>query len=162
VGFTSPVKAEKLAVLIKEYQQSGKKIVFTNGCFDILHPGHAGYLSAARKLGDILIVGVNSDASVRRLKGEKRPIMPEVARAQLLAALSAVDFVTIFSEDDPYQLIKLLEPDILVKGGDWDTGSIIGRDLVEARGGSVQSLPFIDQYSTTSIVAEILRRYQGE
>jgi len=156
------MQAEALALLIHDLENEGKKVVFTNGCFDILHPGHSAYLAAARALGDFLVVGVNSDASVKRLKGNKRPIMPESARAQLLAALAAVDFVTIFDEDDPYQLIKLLEPDILVKGGDWDTGTIIGRDLVEARGGSVQSLPFIDQYSTTSIIEEILKRYQGK
>ncbi|HIE07454.1 MAG TPA: D-glycero-beta-D-manno-heptose 1-phosphate adenylyltransferase [Desulfarculaceae bacterium] len=154
------MKAETLALLIRDFQNKGKKIVFTNGCFDILHPGHTAYLAEAKALGDILVVGVNSDASVQRLKGYKRPIMPEQARAQLLAALAAVDFVTIFNEDDPYQLIKLLEPDILVKGGDWDTSAIVGRDLVTARGGSVQSLPFIDQYSTTSIIEEILNKYQ--
>ncbi len=151
---------ENLARLVNDFQKEGKKVVFTNGCFDILHPGHSAYLSEAGALGDILIVGVNSDTSVRRLKGEKRPIMPEKARAQLLAALAAVDFVTIFSEDTPYELIKQLKPDILVKGGDWDMGAIIGRDLVEARGGSVQSLPFIDQYSTTTIIEEILARYR--
>ncbi len=154
------IKAETLALLIRDFQNKGKKIVFTNGCFDILHPGHSAYLAEAKALGDILVVGVNSDASVQRLKGDKRPIMPEQARARLLAALTAVDFVTIFNEDDPYQLIKLLEPDILVKGGDWDTSAIVGRDLVTARGGSVQSLPFIDQYSTTSIIEEILNKYQ--
>lgn len=154
------IKAETLALLIRDFQNKGKKIVFTNGCFDILHPGHSAYLAEAKALGDILVVGVNSDASVQRLKGDKRPIMPEQARARLLAALAAVDFVTIFNEDDPYQLIKLLEPDILVKGGDWDTSAIVGRDLVTARGGSVQSLPFIDQYSTTSIIEEILNKYQ--
>lgn len=154
------IKAETLALLIRDFQTKGKKIVFTNGCFDILHPGHSAYLAEAKALGDILVVGVNSDASVQRLKGDKRPIMPEQARARLLAALTAVDFVTIFNEDDPYQLIKLLEPDILVKGGDWDTSAIVGRDLVTARGGSVQSLPFIDQYSTTSIIEEILNKYQ--
>ncbi len=154
------IKAETLALLIRDFQNKGKKIVFTNGCFDILHPGHSAYLAEAKALGDILVVGVNSDASVQRLKGDKRPIMPEQARARLLAALTAVDFVTIFNEDDPYQLIKLLEPDILVKGGDWDTSAIVGRDLVAARGGSVQSLPFIDQYSTTSIIEEILNKYQ--
>ncbi|MCD6269651.1 MAG: D-glycero-beta-D-manno-heptose 1-phosphate adenylyltransferase [Deltaproteobacteria bacterium] len=154
------MKAETLALLIRDFQNKGKKIVFTNGCFDILHPGHSAYLAEAKALGDILVVGVNSDASVQRLKGDKRPIMPEQARARLLAALAAVDFVTIFNEDDPYQLIKLLEPDILVKGGDWDTSAIVGRDLVTARGGSVQSLPFIDQYSTTSIIEEILNKYQ--
>lgn len=157
----SVIKAEKLALLIKDYQAEGKKVVFTNGCFDILHPGHSTYLAAARALGDLLVVGLNSDASVKRLKGDKRPIMAESARSQLLAALAAVDFVTIFDEDDPYQLIKLLEPDILVKGGDWDTSTIIGRDLVEARGGVVRVLPFIGEYSTTSIVEEILKRYRG-
>ena len=152
-------KAEKLASVLRNYQSVGRKIVFTNGCFDILHPGHSTYLASARALGDILVVGLNSDSSVRRLKGDKRPIMTETARAQLLTALAAVDFVEIFDEDDPYQLIKLLEPDILVKGGDWNTSTIIGRDLVESRGGLVKSLPFIDEYSTTSIVEEILKRY---
>ncbi len=152
-------QVEKLASILKNYKSDGQRVVFTNGCFDILHPGHTIYLEAARSLGDILVVGLNSDASVRRLKGDKRPIMPETARAQLLTALSAVDFVTIFDEDDPYQLIKLLAPDILVKGGDWDTGNIVGRDLVEARGGLVKSLSFVDEYSTTSIVEEILKRY---
>ena len=155
----SVISAQKLAPWLADFQKSGKRIVFTNGCFDLLHPGHVSYLAAARALGDILVVGVNSDASVRRLKGEKRPIIPEGARSQLLAALACVDYVTIFAEDDPYQLISLLQPDILVKGGDWDTSSIVGRDLVEARGGKVYSLPFIDEYSTTSIVEEIIRRY---
>ena len=155
----SVMLAKRLAQELANLQKNGKKIVFTNGCFDLLHPGHVSYLAAARALGDFLVVGVNSDASVRRLKGEKRPIMPEVARSQLLAALSSVDYVTIFAEDDPYQLISLLQPDILVKGGDWDTNSIVGRDIVEAKGGKVYSLPFIDEYSTTSIVEEIIRRY---
>ncbi len=153
------MSAQKLALLLADFQKSGKKIVFTNGCFDLLHPGHASYLATARELGDLLVVGVNSDASVRRLKGKERPIMPEEARAQLLAALSSVDYVTVFDEDDPYQLISLLRPDILVKGGDWDTSLIVGRDLVEARGGKVYSLSFVDEYSTTSIVEEIIRRY---
>ena len=156
---SSVMSAQKLALLLADFQKSGKKIVFTNGCFDLLHSGHVSYLATARALGDLLVVGVNSDASVRRLKGKKRPIMPEEARAQLLAALACVDYVTIFDEDDPYQLISLLQPNILVKGGDWDTSSIVGRDLVEARGGKVCSLPFIDEYSTTSIVEEIIRRY---
>ena len=157
--FDSVMFAQSLAPLLRDFQKRGKKIVFTNGCFDILHPGHVTYLAAARALGDILVVGVNSDTSVRRLKGEKRPIMVEDARAQLLAALASVDYVTIFAEDDPYQLIRELEPDILVKGGDWNTNTIVGRDLVEARGGRVYSLPFIDEYSTTSIVEEIIHRY---
>ncbi len=153
------MSAKRLASELADLQKKGKKIVFTNGCFDLLHPGHVSYLAAARALGDLLVVGVNSDASVRRLKGEKRPIMPEAARSQLLVALSSVDYVTIFAEDDPYQLISLLQPDILVKGGDWDTSSIVGRDIVEAKGGEIYSLPFIDEYSTTSIVEEIIRRY---
>ncbi len=153
------MSAQSLALLLADFQKSGKKIVFTNGCFDLLHPGHVSYLATARGLGDLLVVGVNSDASVRRLKGKKRPIMLEEARAQLLAALACVDYVTIFAEDDPYQLISLLQPDILVKGGDWEISSIIGHDLVEARGGEVYSLSFIDEYSTTSIVEEIIRRY---
>ena len=156
-GFVMPAK--RLAPLLADFQKSGKKIVFTNGCFDLLHPGHVSYLAAARALGDLLVIGLNSDVSVRRLKGEKRPILPEEARSQLLAALACVDYVTIFAEDDPYQLIYLLQPDILVKGGDWDTDSIVGRDLVEARGGKVYSLPFVDEYSTTAIVEEIIRRY---
>lgn len=155
----SVMSAKRLASELADLQKKGKKIVFTNGCFDLLHPGHVSYLAAARALGDLLVVGVNSDASVRRLKGEKRPIMPEAARSQLLVALSSVDYVTIFAEDDPYQLISLLQPDILVKGGDWDTSSIVGRDIVEAKGGEIYSLPFIDEYSTTSIVEEIIRRY---
>lgn len=155
----SVMLAKRLAPLLAELQKSGKKVVFTNGCFDLLHPGHVSYLAAARALGDLLVIGLNSDVSVRRLKGERRPIMSEGARSQLLAALACVDYVTIFDEDDPYQLISLLEPDILVKGGDWDTGSIVGRDLVEARGGKVYSLPFVDEYSTTAIVEEIIRRY---
>ena len=155
----SVIEATQLASELGQMQKDGKKVVFTNGCFDLLHPGHVSYLAAARALGDLLVVGVNSDDSVRRLKGEKRPIMPEFARSQLLAALSSVDYVTLFAEDDPYRLISLLQPDILVKGGDWDTSSIVGRDIVEARGGKVYSLPFIDEYSTTSIVEEIIRRY---
>ena len=155
----SVMSAQGLSLVLERLQESGKKIVFTNGCFDILHPGHVSYLAEARALGDILVVGLNSDVSVRRLKGDKRPIMSEEARAQLLAALAAVDYVTIFAEDDPYNLINLLQPDILVKGGDWDTSAIVGRDIVEAGGGKVYSLPFIDEYSTTSIVEEIMRRY---
>lgn len=155
----SVMLAKLLAPLLADFQKNGKKVVFTNGCFDLLHPGHVSYLASARALGDLLVIGLNSDVSVRRLKGEKRPIMAEEARSQLLAALACVDYVTIFGEDDPYQLISLLKPDILVKGGDWDTASIVGRDLVEARGGKVYSLPFVDEYSTTAIVEEIIRRY---
>ena len=146
---------EKLAAQRRERQ----KIVFTNGCFDLLHPGHVGYLEEARQLGDLLVVGLNSDASIRRLKGDKRPIMPEAARARLLAGLAAVDYVVIFAEDTPYELIRRVEPDILVKGGDWPAEAIVGRDLVEARGGRVLSLPLVESFSTSSIITTIVERY---
>ncbi|MBN2705492.1 MAG: D-glycero-beta-D-manno-heptose 1-phosphate adenylyltransferase [Deltaproteobacteria bacterium] len=150
---------ERLLPLLAEERRRGRKIVFTNGCFDLLHPGHAGYLGAARKLGDLLVVGLNSDASIRRLKGEKRPIMPERARAELLLALKAVDYVIIFAEDDPYALIECLRPEVLVKGGDWALDQIIGADLVRERGGEVCSLPLVEDFSTTSIIEKILRLY---
>ena len=150
---------EKLLPLLVEERRRGRKIVFTNGCFDLLHPGHTGYLGAARKLGDLLVVGLNSDASIRRLKGEKRPVMPEWARAKLLLALKAVDYVIIFDEDDPYALIERPRPEVLVKGGDWDPERIIGADLVRERGGEVCSLPLVEDFSTTLIIEKILRLY---
>ena len=122
-------------------QRPRKKIVFTNGCFDILHYGHIKYLSSARSYGDILVIGLNSDASVRRLKGDKRPINTEKDRAEILAALENVDHVIIFNEDTPYKLIKSLKPDILVKGGDWRKEKIVGADIVLANGGKVFSIP---------------------
>jgi D-beta-D-heptose 7-phosphate kinase/D-beta-D-heptose 1-phosphate adenosyltransferase len=152
------VKAAELAAELAILRQR-HRIVFTNGCFDLLHPGHVSYLEAARRLGDLLVVGLNSDASIRRLKGAKRPILPEIARARLLAGLAAVDFVVIFDEDTPYELIRRVEPDILVKGGDWEPEAIVGRDLVEARGGRVQNLPFVENFSTSSIISTILERY---
>ncbi|HEY9162315.1 MAG TPA: D-glycero-beta-D-manno-heptose 1-phosphate adenylyltransferase [Desulfomonilia bacterium] len=130
----------------------GLKIVFTNGCFDIIHAGHVQYLEQARKLGDCLVVGLNSDDSVRKLKGSTRPINNQQARAEVLAALYAVDYVCVFEEDTPYDLIKTLMPDILVKGGDWDIDSIVGSDIVTAAGGKVYSLPFREGYSSTSII----------
>ena len=152
------VKAAELAAELANLRQR-HRIVFTNGCFDLLHPGHVSYLEAARRLGDLLVVGLNSDASIRRLKGAKRPILPETARARLLAGLAAVDYVVIFDEDTPYELIRRVEPDILVKGGDWEPEAIVGRDLVEARGGRVQNLPFVENFSTSSIISTILERY---
>lgn len=131
------------------------EIVFTNGCFDLLHVGHVRYLQEARRQGDILVVGVNSDASVKRLKGPQRPIQSEADRAEILAALSCVDFVVIFSEDTPYELIKLLQPRVLVKGGDWKPETIVGSDLVWAEGGKVLSLNFVDGRSTTKIISKI-------
>ncbi|MCB0346815.1 MAG: D-glycero-beta-D-manno-heptose 1-phosphate adenylyltransferase [Bdellovibrionales bacterium] len=131
------------------------KIVFTNGCFDILHAGHARYLAAARELGDCLVVGLNSDASVRRIKGSKRPIVPQAERAELLIALACVDFVLIFDEDTPLNLIEAVRPDVLVKGGDWKVEDIVGGPFVSSYGGTVASLPFHEGYSTTNIIEKI-------
>jgi rfaE bifunctional protein nucleotidyltransferase chain/domain len=136
-------------------RQRGKSIVFTNGVFDLLHPGHVRYLQQARRLGDALIVGVNSDRSARSSKGESRPITPEAERAEILAALETVDAVVIFDEDTPYEAIKAIEPDVLVKGADWAADAIVGRDLVEARGGRVVRVPVEQGHSTTAIVKRI-------
>ncbi|MDZ4678129.1 MAG: D-glycero-beta-D-manno-heptose 1-phosphate adenylyltransferase [Oligoflexia bacterium] len=134
-----------------------KKIVFTNGCFDILHLGHVRYLSEARALGDFLFIGVNSDASVGKLKGPQRPIQNESDRSEILLHLKAVDAVSIFDEQTPLELIKLVKPQILVKGGDWTPDKIIGRDFVESYGGLVKSLPFVKGHSTTGLVEKILK-----
>jgi D-beta-D-heptose 7-phosphate kinase/D-beta-D-heptose 1-phosphate adenosyltransferase len=133
----------------------GKKIVFTNGVFDLLHPGHVRYLAEARSHGDALIVAVNSDRSVRAIKGPARPVNREEERAEVLAALSAVDSVVVFDEDDPHAIISAIQPDILVKGADWAADRIIGRDVVEARGGRVIRLSFAPGFSTTSIIDRI-------
>jgi len=146
-----------LATKLRQLQKSGRRIVFTNGCFDLLHPGHVRYLRAARRLGDALVVALNSDASVRRLKGAGRPLVPARDRCEVIAALEMVDYVTVFTEDTPYDLIRLLQPDVLVKGGDWTPSRIIGADLVRARGGRVRSLPFVDGYSTTKLAAKVGR-----
>lgn len=145
----------KIADISKELHASGRRIVFTNGCFDIIHAGHVCYLSQAKALGDILILGLNSDASVRRLKGDARPINTEQDRAIVLAAFGFVDFVTIFEEDTPYELIRQVQPDILVKGGDWQTNQIVGSDLVLERGGKVLSLSFVEGLSTTGILDKL-------
>jgi D-beta-D-heptose 7-phosphate kinase/D-beta-D-heptose 1-phosphate adenosyltransferase len=137
-------------------RREGRRVVFTNGCFDLLHPGHIRYLAEARALGDALIVALNSDASVRLLKGEGRPILKEQERAEVMAALACVDYVTIFEEETPRQLIADLLPDVLVKGGDWSLDTIVGREEVEASGGVVKSLAFIEGLSTTEIIQRIL------
>lgn len=136
-------------------KNNGKKIVFTNGCFDILHRGHVSYLSEARKLGDLLVVGLNSDASVHRLKGPERPINKELDRQYVLSQLKAVDFVEIFTEDTPLNLILKVRPNVLVKGGDWKIDQIVGAKEVIANGGDVFSLNFVDGYSTTNIIQKI-------
>ncbi|MCX7929864.1 MAG: D-glycero-beta-D-manno-heptose 1-phosphate adenylyltransferase [Chlorobi bacterium] len=146
---------DELVKRLKSLRAEGKRIVFTNGCFDILHRGHVAYLAAARALGDVLIVGLNSDASVRRLKGAWRPINSEDDRAAVLDALRAVDFVTIFEEDTPAALIELIEPDILVKGGDYAPDAVIGADTVRSRGGQVVIVPLLPGRSTSAVVAKI-------
>lgn len=150
---------EELRPLFAILRAAGKKIVFTNGCFDLIHTGHTRYLAIARSFGDILVVAVNSDASVSTIKGEQRPINSQQERAEALAALESVDFVTIFSEPDPYKVISALQPDVLVKGGDWPIEKIIGRDVVEARGGKVVNVPFVEGQSTTGIIERILKKY---
>ena len=154
------ISAGLLKEQLQKIQQDGKKVVFTNGCFDLLHPGHVSYLDQARALGDALVVAMNSDQSVRRLKGNGRPILDQNIRSIMLAALRWVDYVTIFDDPDPLKLIALLEPDILVKGGDWRLQDIVGRELVEARGGQVFSLPFVGSYSTSNIIADIVSRFR--
>jgi rfaE bifunctional protein nucleotidyltransferase chain/domain len=150
---------QELRPLLAILRAAGKKIVFTNGCFDILHTGHTRYLEKSRSFGDVLVVAVNSDASVRVIKGEKRPINSEAERMETLAALECVDFVTLFSEPDPYLIISELQPDVLVKGGDWPVEKIIGRDVVETRGGKVVNVPYIEGASTTGIIERIVQRY---
>ena len=142
--------------LVDRTRGAGQIIVFTNGVFDVLHPGHVRYLRDARALGDLLIVGVNSDRSVRALgKAPNRPINPENERAEVLAALASVDAVVVFDEDTPHAIITALQPDILVKGADWGENAIVGRDVVEARGGKVVRIPLAPGYSTTSILDRI-------
>jgi len=146
---------EELVCKRQALRGDGLTVVFTNGCFDLLHPGHVRYLAEARSLGDVLIVALNSDRSVRILKGEGRPILHEQERAEVVAALQAVDYVTIFDDDTPRTLIARLLPDVLVKGGDWSVDEIIGREEVEAAGGKVLSLPYIEGKSTTEIIERI-------
>lgn len=152
-------KKDSLQTLIEKMKQS--KAVFTNGCFDILHVGHARYLTHAASLADFLIVGLNSDASVKRLKGESRPIVPELERAEMLTHLKGIEAVVIFDEDTPLELITQLSPSILVKGGDWPVESIVGHEFVLANGGTVKSLAFEDGYSTTNIIETIEQRYKN-
>jgi len=131
------------------------KIVFTNGCFDILHRGHIEYLSRARDMGAVLIIGLNSDASVKRIKGEGRPVQDEMSRALILASLRFVDAVVLFDEDTPYELIKFVQPDVLVKGADYNEDNIVGADIVKANGGEVVTIPIIEGYSTTKILKKV-------
>jgi len=145
----------QIAGAIKKLKQKKKKIVFTNGCFDILHAGHVNYLSKAKSLGDALVVGLNSDGSVKKLKGKSRPVVAQKNRAILLAALEAVDIVVVFNDMTPLKLIKLVKPDVLVKGGDWKKEDIIGSSFVESYGGKVKSLVYIKGFSTRNIISKI-------
>ena len=144
------VDRAKIKDITTQRKNEGKRVVFTNGCFDIIHAGHVRYLTEAKKLGDILVIGLNSDSSVSTIK-PGRPIIPEQQRAEVLSALSMVDYITLFNEDTPYELIKEIKPDILVKGADWDTKNIVGSDIVK----EVRTIPFVEGISTTEIIKKI-------
>jgi D-beta-D-heptose 7-phosphate kinase/D-beta-D-heptose 1-phosphate adenosyltransferase len=153
----TPLTLDDAVALVARLRGGGKAVVFTNGVFDLLHPGHVRYLQQARALGDCLIVGINSDRSVRENKGPGRPITPEAERAELLRALTCVDEVVVFDDATPYRLIAALQPDVLVKGDDWAEDAIVGRDVVEARGGKVVRVPVEHGYSTTAIIERARR-----
>jgi rfaE bifunctional protein nucleotidyltransferase chain/domain len=141
-------------------KKGGKKIIFTNGCFDILHFGHVSYLQKAKAIGDILVIGLNSDDSIQRIKGPQRPIFPQKARAEVLAALSCVDWIVIFNEDTPKKLIEQVLPDVLVKGADWKGREVVGQDVVENAGGHVEFIEYVDNFSTTGAIEKILSVYR--
>jgi rfaE bifunctional protein nucleotidyltransferase chain/domain len=151
---------KELLRIIKNLRAKGKRIVFTNGCFDLVHIGHIRYLEEAKALGDVLVVAVNSDSSVRKLKGLQRPILPEEERAEILSSLGCVDYITIFDEPDPLKLITSLQPHVLVKGGDWTKEQIVGKDVVERLGGEVAILPFVKGASTSALIETILKKYE--
>jgi rfaE bifunctional protein nucleotidyltransferase chain/domain len=153
------VGVDEITKISFELKSKGKKIVFTNGCFDILHRGHVEYLSKAKELGDVLIVGLNSDSSVKMIKGDKRPIVPQEDRAFILSNLSFVDYVVIFDEPTPYELISKIVPDVLVKGSDWSQENVVGRDIVEANGGKVVLIEIVPGRSTTNVIKTIIERF---
>ncbi len=163
-----PSSADKIVGLlallgiVKELKNAGKKIVFTNGCFDLIHVGHITYLNEARGLGDILIVGLNTDRSVRALKGPTRPILPEQERSHILAALECIDYVVLFDEDTPFDLIGAVRPDVLAKGADYTTEEVVGHDIIESYGGKVVLLPLLENMSTTNIIRTIREKFEGE
>ncbi len=146
---------QKLKPVLEKLQSEGKKIVFTNGCFDIIHRGHVEYLAKAASLGDFMVVGLNSDTSVKKLKGENRPVQDEFSRSIILAAMEFIDAVILFEEDTPYNLIKNTEPDILAKGADYKAENIVGYDIVKARGGEILSIELTEGFSTSSIIKKI-------
>jgi D-beta-D-heptose 7-phosphate kinase/D-beta-D-heptose 1-phosphate adenosyltransferase len=149
------VSQDELILLVADHKRNGQRVVFTNGCFDLLHPGHIRGFEQARALGDLLIVAINSDSSVRFLKGDARPIIPQHERAEILAALVAVDYVVIFDEVTPREIVSKVLPAVLVKGGDWGPNEIVGREEVEAAGGRVVSIPLEPGYSTTAVIDKI-------
>jgi len=149
------INKNSIKPLIAQWNFKGQKIVFTNGCFDIIHQGHIDYLSKAKDLGDILIIGLNSDSSISRIKGDSRPIIDEQSRAILLAALNFTDAIILFDEDTPYNLINALQPDILVKGADYKPEDIVGADIVLANGGSIETIEFLEGFSTSKIIKKI-------
>jgi len=151
----------ELKSICKQLREEGKRIVFTNGCFDLIHAGHIDYLSKAKAMGDVLIVGLNSDDSVRRIKGEKRPILSENERMFILSNLKPVDYVVLFAEDTPLKLIEELLPDILVKGADWARDDIVGADVVVANGGEVKTIKFLNDQSTSKIIEKIVAGYKS-
>jgi D-beta-D-heptose 1-phosphate adenylyltransferase (EC 2.7.7.-) len=151
---------EEAVKRIEDYKSQNKKIVFTNGCFDIIHAGHVKYLNIAKTYGDILIVGLNSDNSIKRIKGDKRPIVPQEQRAYVLSQLKPVDMVVIFEEDTPYNLIKAIKPDVLIKGADWNIENIVGADIVLSNGGSVNTIKFDYDTSTSKIIQKIIELYK--
>ena len=156
---TKLITVEKLAIRLDKVRKSGRKVAFTNGCFDILHVGHVRYLAAAALEGDLLVVGLNSDASVRLIKGAKRPIVNQAHRAEVLASVACVDFVVFFDEPDPLTLIKILKPDILAKGEDWAEEKIVGAEFVKANGGKIIRIPLVAEASTSRIIERIRERY---
>ena len=156
------LKLSDLIQRLEDLRRSGKQIVFTNGCFDILHVGHVRYLSAARSEGDVLVVGLNSDASVQSIKPDNRPIVNQTQRAEVLAGLAVVDYITIFEDSDPYALISVIKPDILVKGADWEEKEIVGADVVWGYGGKVVRVEVVPDISTSRIIQRILKRFQKE
>jgi len=150
---------DAIVLLRKELSLLKKRLVFTNGCFDILHVGHVRYLNRARALGDVLVVAVNSDRSVREIKGSSRPVIPEIERVEVLAALECVDYLFLFDDATPQKVIETVLPDVLVKGSDWEHAGIVGRDVVERSGGSVVTIPIVDGASTTGIIQSVVDRF---
>ena len=153
------VELDELQSIRKEARHHGLGVVFTNGCFDLLHRGHVEYLQKARQLGDVLIVGLNSDRTVQRLKGEGRPVLPREDRAAILAALESVDYVVVFDDDTPARLIEALKPDVLVKGADYAPGEIVGRDVVEGSGGRVETIELVPERSSSQMIETIRKRF---